>query len=453
MMPKVNEKIREEQDAVLRIIERSPDGIGIQEMLQVKDLKLSKRTLQRRLSELVQMGRLRKEGEGRALKYISQAKDRFQERITIPVSKEGEEIRKYVNLPLQSRMPVGYNAEFLEEYIPNSTEYLPKSLCEQLHRIGTSSNGQRPAGTFARDILNRLLIDLSWASSRLEGNTYDRLDTKRLIEFGQAAVGKDAIETQMILNHKAAIELLVKEAENIGFNSYTLLNLHALLSDGLLPNPEDSGRIRQRAVDIAGTVYVPVSIPQKTEDYFGMLLEKASAIRDPFEQSFFVMVHIPYLQPFIDVNKRVSRLAANIPFIKGNLSPLSFIDLPERVYIEGMLGVYEMNRSELLRDVFVWSYERSCQNYVAVKQGLVPPDPFRMRYRQELSETVRVIVKRGRKITPDTVKAAAPSSIAGEDIDRFVDLAMKELSMLHEGNIARFAIRLSEFSAWQRKIK
>ena len=41
------------------------------------------------------------------------------------------------------------------------------------------------------------------------------------------------------------------------------------------------------------------------------------------------MVHIPYLQPFEDVNKRVSRLGANIPLIKHNLSPLSFIDMPE----------------------------------------------------------------------------------------------------------------------------
>ena len=33
------------------------------------------------------------------------------------------------------------------------------------------------------------------------------------------------------------------------------------------------------------------------------------------------MVHLPYLQPFDDVNKRVSRLAANIPFAHHNLAP------------------------------------------------------------------------------------------------------------------------------------
>lgn len=84
-------------------------------------------------------------------------------------------------------------------------------------------------------------------------------------------------------------------------------------------------------------------------------------------QAFFLMVHLPYLQPFEDVNKRTSRLAANIPLIHHNLCPLSFIDVPQSAYVDAMIGVYELNRIELLRDVFVWAYERSCQQYVAVQ--------------------------------------------------------------------------------------
>ena len=71
-----------------------------------------------------------------------------------------------------------------------------------------------PPGPYARKIHERLLIDLSWNSSRLEGNTYSLLDTQRLIELGEAAEGSDARETQMILNHKAAIELLVASGPN-----------------------------------------------------------------------------------------------------------------------------------------------------------------------------------------------------------------------------------------------
>ncbi len=127
----------------------------------------------------------------------------------VPISAEGEAIKAYVRQPRHLRKPVVYRTEFLEQYHPNHSAYLPLKLREQLHALGRSPAEQTPAGTFARDILNRLLIDLSWASSQLEGNTYSRLDTARLIEFGQVAEGKDAFETQMILNHKQAIEFLV----------------------------------------------------------------------------------------------------------------------------------------------------------------------------------------------------------------------------------------------------
>ena len=51
-------------------------------------------------------------------------------------------------------------------------------------------------------------------------------------------------------------------------------------------------------------------------------------------QSLFIMVHVPYLQPFEDMNKRVSRLGANISLILRNLCPLSFVDVPESGYSE-----------------------------------------------------------------------------------------------------------------------
>ena len=73
-----------------------------------------------------------------------------------------------------------------------------------------------------------------------------------------------------------------------------------------------------------GTTFIPLSIPQKLNELFDRLLTTVDAIPDPFEQAFFVMVHLPYLQPFIDVNKRTSRLAANIPLITQNLCPRGF---------------------------------------------------------------------------------------------------------------------------------
>jgi hypothetical protein len=214
-----------ELNEIAELIARHPDGIGLEALLRSVGNGISRRTLQRRLASLAALARIVTAGEGRALKYrlapVAGEGDivpalipgQASGEIYVPLSPEGEDIRRYVRQPRQQRDPVGYKQSFLENYTPNGTAYLPESLRAQLHALGRPPVENTPAGTFARDILNRLLIDLSWASSLLEGNTYSQLDTERLIEFGQAAEGKDALETQMILNHKAAIEYLVRDTE------------------------------------------------------------------------------------------------------------------------------------------------------------------------------------------------------------------------------------------------
>jgi Fic family protein len=457
-MPKIVST--QQLDQIVELIALYPAGIGMEELAQTVGTNLPRRTLQRRIATLIEQKRIRAEGEGRAIKYllapISGAEDATDGadfmsatvEVYVPVSPEGEEIKNYVRQPRQKRKPVSYQLGFLEQYRPNQTDYLPESLRIQLHNLGRSPAEQTPAGTFARDILNRLLIDLSWASSKLEGNTYSRLDTERLIEFGQAAEGKDALETQMILNHKSAIEYLVRDPEHADVNPETIIALHAFLSDGLMPDPLTCGRIRTRPVEIGGSVYLPIAMPQRLEEMFNILMKMAAEIQDPFEQSFFLMVHLPYLQPFEDVNKRVSRLAANIPLIHHNLCPLSFIDVPQQAYVDAVLGIYELNRIELLRDVFVWAYERSCQQYVAVQQQLVPPDTFRLRYRNELTEAVRAIVRGGLPANETAIRSTMPATVIHEDQLRFVDLAMEEFKALHSGNAIRFGLRPLEFAAW-----
>ncbi|OGR24394.1 MAG: cell filamentation protein Fic [Desulfuromonadaceae bacterium GWB2_53_15] len=453
----------EEFDVIIRAVGLHPNGAGVDSLLTHLGIDLSHRTLQRRLAKLVASGRLVTEGAGRALRYkirsitadLVIAPDMKMEASLesyIPLSPEGSEIRNHVRQPRQMRQPIGYNPEFLATYHPNETFYLTEGLRSQLRKIGTFEEVERPAGTFARDILTRLLIDLSWASSQLEGNTYSRLDTERLIEFGQVAEGKDAVETQMILNHKAAIELLVSEAGQIGFDRTTILNLHALLSDGLMVDPRACGRIRERLVEIGGSVYLPIAMSQRLDELFTVILDMATEIADPFEQAFFIMVHLPYLQPFEDVNKRTSRLAANIPLIRHNLCPLSFIDVPARAYIDAMLGVYELQRIELLRDVFVWAYERSCQQYLAVQRQLVPPDSFRLRYRKELTSAIKSMVSNHWLVTEEAARLAVPATVPETDRDHFVQMVLDELDNLYEGNALRFGLRPLEVAAWREAI-
>ena len=463
-MPKV---LPEDLDARIEAeIARHRDGIGIVDLAKALAKIVSRRTLQRRLTSLSKKGHILAKGEGRARTYLAlagaavyatgvggvesgEALGAPEIEVYVPISPGSREILDYIRRSIQQRRPVGYDRAFLEAYRPNDTFYLPPEIREHLHNVGRPPDGPRPAGTYARDILNRLLIDLSWASSRLEGNTYTRLDTQNLIELGQAAAGKDRREAQMILNHKAAIELLVEHADEIGFNSFTFLNLHALLSENLLADPTESGRLRHRIVEVSGTVFHPLGIPAQIEQYFHLILEKANATDDPFEQAFFIMVHIPYLQPFVDVNKRVSRLGANISFIRHNLCPLSFIDVPEKAYVEGTLGVYELKRVDLLRDVFIWAYERSSQRYLAIKETVAEPDPVRLRYREALITVVGEIVRGQQRPTEPAVREVAQSLVPDKDLDRVVALALEDLKHLHEGNVSRYRLRLSEYRAWQ----
>ena len=147
------------------------------------------------------------------------------------------------------------------------------------------------------------------------------------------------------------------------------------------------------------------------------------------------------------MNKRVSRLGANIPLIKHNLSPLSFIDMPEEAYFRGTQAVYEFNRTELLADVYLAAYERSCQRYAAIVQSLPEPDPLRLRYRDEIRAAVHDVVVEGHAVITDYVAADTdPDTLV--HLQAIVDA---EIANLHEGNALRFGIRRSQFEQWKQR--
>ena len=227
-MPKIAST--EELSNLAALVGGHPAGIGLSELLDEGGSRWPRRTLQRRLGVLVSQGRLVTEGVARSVKYrlatnsatmaatLPAIETKGEAEVYVPLSAEGQVIKTHVRKTLQQRRPVSYEMRFLEDYQPNQSFYLPDVLRRQLHLLGRAPVEHVAAGTFAREILDRLLIDLSWASSRLEGNTYTRLDAERLIGLGQVAEGKDALETQMILNHKAAIEYLVGEVDRVGVN-------------------------------------------------------------------------------------------------------------------------------------------------------------------------------------------------------------------------------------------
>ena len=152
------------------------------------------------------------------------------------------ELRERLSLPLAARTPVTYRRDFVDGYTPNESFLLPRELAEELTALGRLPE-QMPAGTYARKVLEQLLIDLSWSSSRLEGNRYTLLDTEELFKSGAAATDSDAV---MLLNHKAAIEFLVEAVPTQGLSAGLVRNLHAVLMQDLLMDVASLGAIRKQ---------------------------------------------------------------------------------------------------------------------------------------------------------------------------------------------------------------
>lgn len=350
------------------------------------------------------------------------------------------ELRQRLALPLGARVPVTYRREFVDHYKPNESFLLPRELAEELAALGRLP-GQLPAGTYVRKVLEQLLIDLSWSSSHLEGNRYTLLDTAELFRSGVAATDSDAV---MLLNHKAAIEFLVDAVPTQGLVAGLVRNLHAVLMQDLLADVAALGAIREKVVNISGTSYVPTQVPAVLREMFERIISKAQEIKNPLEAAFFLWVNLAYLQPFEDGNKRVSRLAANIPLMLYNQAPLSFLDVDRQDYALAMMGVYELRDMSMAVDLFAWTYRRSQAKYQVVQESMGSPDPFRLKYREALSEAVGLVV-RGRKSEGE---ALACLGLPDEDGAKFRQLLRQELNALADFNCARLRLGAGETQAW-----
>lgn len=398
---------------------------------------VSETTLWRALSRLVEEGKLESTGRGRATGYV--------------IAGAGI-VQAYLQTPYNQRPPKHYNKEFVDAYIPNQTFYLPETDRLRLAEAGRPAGPALPAGTYARRILERLLIDLSWASSRMEGNTYNILETEKLVRHGEAADGKDRKEAVMILNHKEAIEYVVESLDEIGITGPDICNIHALLADGLLIDPAMAGRLRRTPAGISHSSYAPLDDQYEIAEEFRILIEKAAAITDPFEQSFFLMVHIPYLQAFDDINKRTSRIAANIPLLKADLAPMSFMTMDDRRYIEGLIGIYELTNIALLREVYIEAYLASAQNYKTLRAEVETPDKAAVAYREFVREAVRACVLEHKVFNEDAVTAMAQEEdIPEEDLADAIAYAKAQFEGLHEGNAIRYRLRPEDLAGVERQ--
>jgi len=433
--------LQDKKLAVLHQLGQETQSIGLQRLLANLGTGYAERSVRRWLAELHAEGLVEKIGNKRNTRYKVILRSCF--------GLESAHTIEQVRRPLYERSPVAYNDHWFETYQPDSTFYIPIDLRSQLHRAGKRASAADPAGTYAHQIFNRLLIDLSYNSSRLEGNTYSLLDTQRLVLEGRGAEGKLDEEKIMILNHKEAIRYLVDSMPRLQITLQTICTLHYLLAEGLV-EARYAGKIRDYGVRVGGSTYIPFEDKKQLQIRFEHIIKKASLIKDPYEQSLFLLVHISYLQAFVDVNKRTARLCANISLVKNNLVPLSFNDIDRDDYNSAMLAVYELQDIRPILDLYLFSYMRTCVMYDATVKS-IGLDEIRVRYRQQRRVIIREIIlnKLVGKSMQEYIREQTEKIINKSEQAAFLEDVLEDLKEIDENRIAGLGITTDQLKIWK----
>lgn len=218
--------------------------------------------------------------------------------------------------------------------------------------------------------LIEFLVDFSCASSMLDGGSYSLMDSKALIEYGELNEDKPLEDAILVLNHQHAFKYIF---ENTSLSANNIRRVHALLtsdhnrkdmkaSPHFLPK-EQGGMLREYSeIEIAHCAYTPPFKPgtRFIEQEFNRMIEIANNIKNPLNAAFYLMTRLPYLQPFMDGNKRTSRVVCNVPLLNACLPPISFSDFNKKDYIVGLMAFYELWDERLLANCVTHAYTKSC---------------------------------------------------------------------------------------------
>jgi Fic family protein/predicted transcriptional regulator len=312
---------------------------------------LSLVTVKRALSAMAEKGFLARKGSGRATSYSITVFGRLFAEIDASVYIAVDPDKRYglksYNFELLSFLPV-------EVFIDNELKTLNEATAEYKKKTK-----DLPPIIHKKE-LERLVIELSWKSSRIEGNTYTLLDTEKLILENKPALGKTKEETRMILNHKEAFTFAYQN-RNL-FKKLTKANLdqmHALVVRDL-----KVGRgLRKHPVGVSGSIYRPLDNIYQITEAVEELCRAVSKMKSPYAKSMTALLGISYIQPFEDGNKRTSRLMADALLLAQGLAPLSYRSIEENEYREAVLTFYELNSLVPFKKIFIEQYEFAAQNY------------------------------------------------------------------------------------------
>ena len=349
-------KISLKQQKIIEIILKN--GIAqsskIHKELTMSGEIISLVTVKRALSEMVDLGVIFKIGAGRSASYDISVVGKIFADI---------DAKKYCAIEPDMRYGLSkYNFELFPDFpadifSDNETRILNSATAEYELRIKDLPQA------IQKKELERLIIELSWKSSRIEGNTYTLLDTEKLILENKEAAGHDKKEATMILNHKDAFTYIHKNSTQ--FKSLTKKNLeelHAILVKDL----NVGFGLREKLVGVIGSKYQPLDNVHQIKDAIEALSALISKMQTPYAKALIALIGISYIQPFEDGNKRTARLMANAVLLAHKLAPLSYRSVEENEFREAMLVFYEINSIIPMKRIFIEQYNFAARNY-AVK--------------------------------------------------------------------------------------
>lgn len=301
----------------------------------------------RELKSLLEQGFITSSGEARAIVYA--------------ISPKARSIVLFDATAYLAQEPDARNALYTSVQ-PKLFVSVKGSIGQISTRIEEAAQKRRETGSTltARKDLERFVIELSWKSSKIEGNTYTLLDTERLIKEAQEASGHPHDEAIMILNHKKAFDY-VWQNQTL-FKQLTkghIEEIHRLMIDGLhVPLG-----LREDPVGITGTVYIPPASRAEIAPYFHDIISVINSIQEPVEKAFACLVLVPYLQPFADGNKRTSRILANAVLLAYGYPPLSYRSVDEQAYKGALILFYEQGTLANLREIYLRQLQNSAEMY------------------------------------------------------------------------------------------
>ena len=351
-MNKISSKHKKFLNIILEKGEAKSSDIHTEIVKAGEDLSLV--TVKRMLSEMVAMGLLDVSGSGPATAYTVSTTGRINADI---------DAKKYCATEPDKRFGLStYNFDLFSALPSNLFSDEEIKIMDGATAIYNERVKDVPEAVQKKE-LERLIIELSWKSSKIEGNTYTLLDTERLLLENKEAPGHSASEARMILNHKNAFNFI--HDNKTEFKTLTLANLEKLHTI-LVQDLSIGFGLRNKLVGVVGSKYRPLDNGYQIKEAVEALIDAVRKAGAPEAKALIALTGICYVQPFEDGNKRTSRLMANALLLAHDRAPLSYRSVDEDGYREAMLVFYEINSIIPIKNIFVDQYEFAAKNY-AVK--------------------------------------------------------------------------------------